>query len=78
MALKKLMPPLTSNSIILSNADESEPCSLTKALNLLIPGMRGVENFEARALTQFLFPLTALISPLCASNLKGCAKCHLG
>ena len=46
---------------MLSRADESEPVSLTSDLNWLIPGIRGVENLEARALTQFLFPLIALI-----------------
>ena len=69
--LKKLIPPLTNNSIILSRADESEPVSLTNDLNWLIPGIKGVENLEARALTQFLFPLIALISPLWARSLKG-------
>jgi hypothetical protein len=56
---------------MLSNADESEPVSLTSDLNWLIPGIKGVENFDALALTQFLFPLIALISPLCARSLKG-------
>ena len=56
---------------MLSNAEESEPVSLTKDLKFPIPGISGVENLEARALTQFLFPLIALISPLWASNLKG-------
>tara|TARA_Y100000816_G_scaffold156367_1_gene111531 strand:+ start:544 stop:771 length:228 start_codon:yes stop_codon:yes gene_type:complete len=64
MDLKKFIPPLTSNSIILSKADESEPVSFTNDLKSLMPGIRGVENLEARALTQFLLPLIALISPL--------------
>ena len=63
---------------MLSNDDESEPVSLTSCLNFCIFGINGVENFDALALTQFLFPLMALISPLCASNLNGCARCHFG
>ena len=56
---------------MLSNDDESEPVSFTSCLNFCIFGINGVENFDALALTQFLFPLMALISPLCASNLNG-------
>ena len=41
-------------------------------------GIKGVINFDLRAFAQFLLPLIALISPLWANNLKGCAKCHLG
>ncbi len=71
MALYRLIPPFVSNSTILSNADESEPFSLTSSLKLEIFGKSGLENFDDRALTQFLLPLIALISPLCASNLNG-------
>ena len=76
--LKKFIPPFTKSSIMLSREDESEPVSFTNDLKSPMPGIRGVENLDARAFTQFLFPLIALISPLWASNLKGCAKCHLG
>jgi hypothetical protein len=31
--LKKLIPPFTNNSIMLSRADESDPVSLTRDLN---------------------------------------------
>ena len=52
------------SSTILSKAEESEPVSLTKDEKVLISGIRGVENFDALAFTQFLFPRMALISPL--------------
>ena len=66
------------SSTILSSADESDPVSLTNDLNSAILGINGVENFEVLALTQFLLPRIALISPLCARSLNGWAKCHLG
>ena len=49
---------------MLSREDESEPVSFTNDLKSPMPGIRGVENLDARAFTQFLFPLIALISPL--------------
>ena len=58
------MPPFTSNSTILSSAEESDPVSLTKDENLSMSGIKGEENLEALALTQFLLPRIALISPL--------------
>tara|TARA_Y100001947_G_scaffold90182_1_gene76920 strand:- start:90 stop:302 length:213 start_codon:yes stop_codon:yes gene_type:complete len=63
---------------MLSKADESEPDSLTICLNFWIFGIYGVLKILVLALDQFLFPLIALISPLCAKSLKGCARCHLG
>ena len=70
-ALNRSMPPLFSNSIILSSAEESDPVSFTKSLNLLIFGINGDENLDCLALAQFRLPLIALISPLCANNLNG-------
>jgi hypothetical protein len=64
IARKKLMPPFTSNSTILSSAEESDPVSLTKDENFSMSGIKGEENLEALAFTQFLLPLIALISPL--------------
>ena len=58
------MPPLTKISIILSRAEESDPFSLTRFLNVVISGINAVENLDFLALAQFLFPLIALISPL--------------
>ena len=72
------IPPFSNNSIILSSDDESDPVSLIKYLNFDNFGIKGVINFDLRAFAQFLLPLIALISPLWANNLKGCAKCHLG
>ena len=78
IALNNLTPPLIKISIILSNADESDPVSFTNCLNFWIFGIRGLLNFDDLAFTQFLFPLIALISPLWAKSLKGWARCHLG
>ena len=78
IALKISTPPFTKSSIMLSSEEESEPVSLTSCLNFWIFGMRGVLNFEDLAFTQFLFPRIAFISPLCANNLNGWARCHLG
>ena len=64
IALNSFTPPFIKISIILSKAEESEPFSLTNCLNCCIFGKRGLLNFDDLALTQFLFPLIALISPL--------------
>ena len=58
--------------------DESDPDSFTICLKFCIFGINGVSKLFDLALTQFLFPLMAFISPLCARSLKGCAKYHLG
>ena len=78
IALNNFTPPFKRISIILSKAEESDPVSFTSCLNSWIFGSLGLLNFDERALTQFLLPLIALISPLCANSLNGCAKCHRG
>ena len=64
IARKKLIPPFTSNSTILSSAEESDPVSLTKDENLSMSAIHGEENLQALALTQLLLPLMALILQL--------------
>ena len=71
MDLKIFIPPVTNTSIILSKAEESEPVSFITCLNFCILGIFGVTKTFDLAFDQFLLPLMALISPLCANNLKG-------
>ena len=72
-------PPRYKSSSTSSNEAESDPPSATIGNNLFkSPGMRLLASKLSRAFIQFRFPLTVLISPLCAMYRYGWASGHEG
>ena len=68
-------PPRYKSSSTSSKEAESLPVGSTIG-NILCksPGIKSLSKRVSRARIQFRFPLTVLISPLCAINRYGCAN----
>ena len=79
LAIGKDLLDLTSNSIVASNAAESEASWSIIGLRSIIASVKfSWFSLGSWAAIQFLLPFKVLISPLCAITLKGCAKDHVG
>ena len=61
---KEINNKISFYAILKTFEDSGRIRSLTKDLKRVMLGIKGVENFDNLALTQFLLPRIALISPL--------------
>ena len=78
MAWGRLNPDMTMNSSTLSSEAESlMPGCMMGRICLTSPST-SVESTASRASIQARLPRMVLISPLCASSLKGWASPHVG
>ncbi len=79
MAWGSERPERTRNSSALSSIAESLPMGRTiGAIFLMSSPQSGLSRSDSRALIQFWFPFSVLISPLCARNRKGWARSQVG
>jgi len=78
MACGSERPLMTKNSNTLSRLAESLMPGCTMGEMALMSPKVSDESTDSRACIHPRLPRMVLISPLCASSLKGCARLHVG